>query len=108
MPVGLKAAKQNVVVRSSCCRLVQHDNVQSGQVVLMVPERLSDNSFQSVSTTCEPTVFLADRKAQSWLVCAIWPVENGKHVVAAAVGTLKDATKGGFVGKPASTSEAAV
>lgn len=74
----------------------------------MVPERLPDDAFQPVSAGCEPTVLLADRKSESWLVGAVWPVKNCKHFVAAAVGLLEDATEGGFVSKPASSSEAAV
>ncbi len=106
--MGVKAVKQNAVVRASRCRLVQDDNIQTGHFALLLPERLPDYSFQSVSAGCESTIFLADSKSQSWHICAVQPKKNGKHLVAAASGVFKDATEGGFIGKPASVCEAAV
>ena len=92
----------------SCCRLIQDDNIQARHLALLLPERLPYYALQSVSPGCEPTVLFADSKPQSWLVCAVRSVENCKHLVAAAAGFFKDAAEGGFVGKPASLSEAAV
>ena len=74
----------------------------------MMPERLSDYSLQPVSASRKPTVLLADRETESRFGGAIWSIENGEHFVAAALGTLKDASEGGLLDKPASTIEVAV
>ena len=107
-PVGLQAVKQSAVVRASCCGLIQNDDVQPRHFAYALSERLPDDSFDSVPASCQATILFADCEPQSWLVCAVRPVENSKHFVAAAVGFFKYATEGGFVGKPASTFEAAV
>jgi hypothetical protein len=106
--VSLETAEQSTVIRARRGRLAQDNDIQTWQLALVVPERFSDDSFQPVSTRRQPAILLADRKSQSRLVCAVRPVENGKHFIAAAVGLLKNAAKGGFVCEPASTSEAAV
>ncbi len=107
-PVRVQAVKQSAVAGAGRRRLVQDDNVQARYFALLLPERLPDDALYSVPASREATVLLADREPESWLVCAVWSVKNRKHFVAAAVSFVKYATEGGFVGKPASTSEAAV
>jgi hypothetical protein len=107
-PVGLKALDQYTIARPRCRCLVQNDKVQSRHLGLLLSERFPDDSLDPVPARSQPAILLADREPQSWLIGAVRPVENSKHFVAAAVGFFKYATERGFVGKPASTSEAAV
>ncbi len=91
-PVSIKAAKQGVVICASGCRLIHDNDVQARQFGSMVAERLPDYALQSVSACCQATVLLADRQAKARHICAIGPVENGKHVIATSFGLFKDAT----------------
>jgi hypothetical protein len=106
--VGFQAFTQYAIARACCGRLVQNDDVQTRHSALLMPERFPDDSLDPVSASRQTAILLADREPQSWLIGAVRPVENSKHFVAAAVGFFKYATERGFVGKPASTSEAAV
>jgi len=79
-----QAAKQCPVVRARRCRLVKHNDIETRQALLLMPERLSDKPLQAVSSARQPAIFLGDSEPESWLVRAIWPVQNSKHFVAAA------------------------
>jgi hypothetical protein len=50
----------------------------------MVPKRLSDNAFYSVSARCGMAVLFRDGKAQTRFTAIVMPAQNGKPFVSAA------------------------
>ena len=106
--MSFQAVEQCPVGRLSCSRLVQHDNVIATDNGAMLPERLTDDALQSVSSRGQAAILLADGHAKPGLFTAIRAVENGKHFVAAAFRFCEDATEGGLVDEPTASPEAAV
>ena len=75
-------------------RLVEDDDIESRQLAAMLPERLANDPFQSVSPGSELTVFLADCESEPGFVRVVWSVEHCKHVIATAPGIFEDAAEG--------------
>jgi len=63
----------------------------------MLPERLANDPFQSVSAGSELAVFFADCEPKPGFVRVVWPVEHCKHVIATSPGIVEDAAEGLFV-----------
>ena len=68
---------------------------------LLVTERFANDSFQSIPTSCFTAILFANSQAQARLIAAVVPVENGEHLVAAAIGLFEYSTKGSLVRYPA-------
>ena len=64
VPVSCQAVEQLFVPGRTRGRLVDDYDIQSSQRGLMMPERLPDNTLNSVSVRCEPTVLFGYRQAQ--------------------------------------------
>ena len=75
-------------------RLVKDDDIQSRQLGPMLPERLANDPFQSVSPGSKLAVFLADCEPEPGFVRVVWPVEHCKHVIATSPGMFEDAAEG--------------
>ena len=92
--MSLEAVAQHIITRPGSGRLVEHDDVHTANGLPVLPKRLADDPLQAIARRRQPAMLLADREAESWLVAAIRPVKNGKHIVAAAFRFGEDATEG--------------
>ena len=66
----------------------------------MLPERLPDDAFDSVSTGRWPAVFLRDRQSKSGNALVILSAKHGKPFVPTARGFLEDARVRGGIKQP--------
>jgi hypothetical protein len=78
------AIEQLPVGGTFCGRLVDHDNVETGQFGLVLPERFPDNALYSVSAGCLPAVLFRNRQAEPGNVCLVLSAKYRKPFVAAA------------------------
>jgi len=78
------AVEQLSVAGCLCRGLVNHNNIQANHFCLVLPKRLSDNAFDSVSAGCLPTIFFRNSEAQPRDVCVIRPAKYGKPFIPAA------------------------
>ncbi len=65
-------------------RLIDHDDIESGQFRLVLPKRLPDNAFDPVSACGLPAVLFRYRKTQPRDVRVILPAKYRKPFVPAA------------------------
>jgi hypothetical protein len=64
-------------------QLVDHDDIETGQFGLVLPERFPDNALYSVSAGCLPTVFLGNREAEPGDIRLVLSAKYRKPFVAA-------------------------
>jgi len=91
LPVPGQAVEQ-LLVGSRCRRyLVDNDNVQAGEFVLMLPERLPDDSLYSVPARGVPAVLLGNCQPQPGDVLIVVSTKHGKPFVSTSRGFFEHA-----------------
>ena len=98
LPVVFQAFEECAVFCSSRCRLIQNNDINAAKCWPVMSERLPRDAFQAVSPGSKPTVLFSNSEPESWLGRAIWPVQNCKHFIAAALSFVEDTTEGGLIG----------
>jgi len=106
--VCAQAVEQRFVVRASCGRLIEHDDVYATDIIPPLSERLADDALQAIAGRAQTTVLLANRQPEPGLVAAIRSIENCKHFVPAAFRFLENATISVLVDEPVYPPEAVV
>jgi len=104
----LQAGKQRAVVCFVCRWLIKHDDVHSVQLLPVVPEGLTHEPLQPVSTHRRAAVFFGNGKAEPGAAVPILAVQNREQLVLASPGLLEYVVVGIGVRQAAGSFEPAV
>lgn len=105
MPVFGQTVKKCRVVLAIRVALCKNHHVESTQICLVSPERLSDDALQAISAGSEPAVLLRYRKAEPCCFRAVRPGEDDEKPVAAAAGIAEYTAVRSLVRQSADLSE---
>jgi hypothetical protein len=97
LPVAVQAFKQPIVARRRRLRLVQHDNVEAGQLSLVAAKGLTNDSFDTVPSRGVTAVFLGYREAEPGGTRCILSAKHGEKPVSAPSCPLEHRPKVGRV-----------
>jgi hypothetical protein len=92
-PVISQAVKQLLSGRRGRSRLVDHDDVDTLQFSLVLPERLPHDPLYCVSRCRFPAMFLRDRKPEPRIRSPVGPEKHGEPPIAAAASTFEHAAE---------------
>jgi hypothetical protein len=84
VPVCSQALPKLPVVSGRSVRAAQHDHVEAGEPLLVLPKRLPDNALYPVPARGRLAMFLRDSKPKPGRLPFILPTEHGKPFVSAA------------------------
>jgi len=93
----LEASVHLAVLRHGRGRLIHYHHVKTAELVLVVPERFSNHSFDPVSRARLATLFFRNSEPEPRDFVIVVTAEHCKEFVATARRFFKDAAKGGGV-----------
>jgi len=70
--MSLQALLHRAIVGQTCCRLVNHYDIETGKQFLVMPERFSNRSLYTVSCGRLAAVFFGNCETKPWFTVNPW------------------------------------
>ena len=100
-PMSLEAGKQGVIGCGLRRALVHDDDIEAGELPLVLPERLAYHALDAIAPNRRLAVFLGYRESETGAIEFVAAAKYRKPAVAATFGLLENAIEGRSVPEPA-------